>query len=372
MELDELTTEIKDFTTKATTKIDEQNARLLSIEQKLTAPGGGHGGDGGEDDIGHAVAESAQFKSFVQAGAVRTGRIPVPSFHKATIVNATGLNQPLVQAFRRPGILGPGQQRLTVRDLLPNLPIASNMVEYCRESAHTSNAGIVVNEGDTKGESALSFELKYAPVQTLAHWIPASRQVLDDASALAAYINARLTYLLKLKEEDELLNGSGVGTELSGLVANATTYDTTMTDVATDTFIDVCGHALQQVETNSNFEADGLILNSLDWHTITQIKTTGTALSGQYIYSDPHDAQTPRLWGVPVVPTKSMPRGQFLAGAFSMAAAIWDRNGATVEISREHSDFFVRNLVAILCEERLALTVFRDDALVFGGFPFGS
>lgn len=371
MELDDLSIEIKDFTTKASSKIDEQAARLLAIEQKLTS-GLPDYGDGKQKDVGNTVAESAQFKAFKDGNAGRTGRIEVGSFHKATIVNATGLNQPLVQAFRRPGIIGPGPQRLTVRDLLPNLPIGSNMVEYCRESSHTSNAGIVVNEGDTKGESALAFELKYAPVQTLAHWIPASRQVLDDAQALAAYINARLTYLLKLKEEDELLNGTGVGTELSGLMTNATTYDTTMTNVASDTFIDVCGHALQQVETNSNFEADGLILNSLDWHSITQIKTTGTALSGQYIYSDPHDAQTPRLWGVPVVPTKSMPRGQFLAGAFSMAAAIWDRNGATIEISREHSDFFVRNLVAILCEERLALTVFRSDALVMGGFPYGS
>jgi HK97 family phage major capsid protein len=67
-----------------------------------------------------------------------------------------------------------------------------------------------------------------------------------------------------------------------------------------------------------------------------------------------------------------MAESQFLVGAFAMAAMIWDRNNATVEISREHSDFFVRNMAAILVEERLALTVFRSDALVFGGFPFGS
>jgi hypothetical protein len=45
---------------------------------------------------------------------------------------------------------------------------------------------------------------------------------------------------------------------------------------------------------------------------------------------------------------------------------------ATVEISREHSDFFVRNLAAVLCESRLALTVYRPTAFVTGGFPFGS
>jgi len=372
MELNDLSVEIKAFTDTASYKIDEQNARLLAIEQKLTAPRGGGSDSDDPNDIGRTVANSAQFKSFKEGNQGRTGRITVGNFHKTTIVNATGLNQPLVPPYYRPGILMPGLQRLTIRDVLPSFPVNSNMVEYCRESSHTSNAGIQTNEGDTKGESALGFELKFAPVQTLAHWIPASRQVLDDAQALAAYINARLTYLLKLKEEDELLNGTGTGVELSGLVTNATAFDTSYTTVATDTFIDVIGHALEQVTENSNFEPDGIVMNRLDWHTVTLIKTQGTASSGQYIYSDPHNAQTPQLWGVPVIPTKSMPRGQFLVGAFKMAAAIWDRNGATIDISREHADFFTRNLVAILCEERLALTVFRPDALVYGGFPFGS
>jgi HK97 family phage major capsid protein len=67
-----------------------------------------------------------------------------------------------------------------------------------------------------------------------------------------------------------------------------------------------------------------------------------------------------------------MRRGNLLVGAFRMAAAIWDRDDATVEISREHADFFIRNMIAILCEERLALTVFRPEALVYGSFPFGS
>jgi HK97 family phage major capsid protein len=67
-----------------------------------------------------------------------------------------------------------------------------------------------------------------------------------------------------------------------------------------------------------------------------------------------------------------MARGQFLAGAFKLGAAIWDRDSATVEISREHDDFFTKNLVAILVEERIGLTVFRSDAFVYGGLPFGS
>jgi HK97 family phage major capsid protein len=365
--------ELKSFTEKAHSTLEVQNSRLLAIEQAITARGDGSFDHGDSKSIGDSVIESPEFKNFMAGSGGRTGRIKIPNFNtKTNILNATGLNQPLVQAYRRPGIIAPGQQRLTIRDLLPNLPVTSNMVEYCKESSFTSNAAMQTAEGQVKGESELNFQLSYAPVQTLAHWIPASRQVLDDSTALASYINSRLLYLLKLKEENELLNGDGTGTNLSGLIANATTYDTSYTNVATDTFIDVIGHAIQQVLDNSNFEADAVIMNPTDWHLITLIKTTGTASSGEYIYSDPRNAQTPMLWGLPVIPTKSMARGQFLAGAFQLAAAIWDRNAATMEISREHSDFFTRNLVAILVEERLALTVFRSNALVYGGLPFGS
>jgi HK97 family phage major capsid protein len=103
------------------------------------------------------------------------------------------------------------------------------------------------------------------------------------------------------------------------------------------------------------------------------IKQSGSGISsGQYIFANPHQRTGPTIWGVPIVSSFSMPESQFLVGAFAMAAAIHDRADATVEVSREHSDFFIRNMVAILVEERLALTVYRPDALVFGGFPFGS
>jgi HK97 family phage major capsid protein len=59
--------------------------------------------------------------------------------------------------------------------------------------------------------------------------------------------------------------------------------------------------------------------------------------------------------------------GSFLVGDFAQVA-VRDREQARVEVSREHSDFFTRNLVAILAEERIALTVFKPTAFVKGTF----
>jgi HK97 family phage major capsid protein len=251
---------------------------------------------------------------------------------------------------------------------MPNIPTQSNLIEFTREDSHTDNTAIQANEGDVKGESALGFELAYVPVRTIASWIPCSTQILNDAPALQNYVNTRLMYFNSLKIKNEILNGSGTGTEILGLRAQATAYDTTRTNTATDTFIDVLGIALTQA-SESLFDPDAVLLNPLDWSRIQRIKT---ATTNEYIFADPHSGGGKVLWGVTVVPTWSMPESQFMVGSFAMGAAVWDRQQATVEISREHSDYFTRNLAAILCESRLALTVYRADAFVQGGFPFGS
>ena len=39
-----------------------------------------------------------------------------------------------------------------------------------------------------------------------------------------------------------------------------------------------------------------------------------------------------------------------------------------MRVAEQHADFFVKNMVAILCEERLGFTVERPAAIVSGTF----
>jgi HK97 family phage major capsid protein len=349
----------------------ELKERMFALEQRAVSRVDGEGAAG--ESLGAKIMGSPQFKDFSESGRKSTGLIQVGSFFKTALVSATGFGQPLVVPQRLPYIVTPGLQQLRIRDLLPVLPTVSNMVDYARETSFTNNAAMQgaesspqVYENVAKAESALGFELAYQPVRTLAHWLPVAKQLLDDATGLQSYLNSRLLYGLKLIEEGQILGGTGVGTDLQGLITAATLYDTG-DNVSGDTPIDTIRRGIEQVQL-SNYEPDAVVLHPTDWKKIDLIKTTGTASSGEYIIGDPRTASPRVLWGLPVVVTKSMPVGHFMTGAFRQAAILWDRQQATLEISREHADFFIKNMAAILCEERLALTVVAPNALRYGAF----
>jgi HK97 family phage major capsid protein len=61
-----------------------------------------------------------------------------------------------------------------------------------------------------------------------------------------------------------------------------------------------------------------------------------------------------------------MAAGEFLTGAFNLAAQIFDRMDVEVLLSSENVDDFEKNMFTIRIEERLALAVYRPEAFVAG------
>lgn len=358
-------TEVATDAKKATEAVAEFKASLLEVQQKLAHKPGADNEP--EDSVGSLFIKSDEFKNAVKNGQYRTGSVNVGAMHRKTaIINIVGQNQPLVPDMRVPGIIMPATRRLTIRDLLPQLRTDSNLVQFAKENVFTNSAALQFNspdskEGVAKAESGITFTLSNAPVETIAHGIPASRQILADAQGLSGYIDSRLMYGLKLVEETQILTGDGTGGNLSGLNANATAYNRS---VSNDTMLDCLLKAMLQAAL-SEYSATGMVLNPIDWTQIQLLKDT----QGRYLFGNPQDTNAPRIWGLPVVGTNSQTAGQFLVGAFALAAAIWDRQDATVQIFDQHDDYPIKNMVLILCEERMAITVYRAAALIKGSLP---
>ena len=354
-----LSTETKSAIEKLAEKATTLTDKCLELEQKLSA----RGDDSSKSvqTIGEMFIASADWKS-MQSKRAGSARLDL----KTAIVNATGQNQPLVAADRLQGIITNPNRVFTIRDLIPVGRTSSNLIEYTKENVFTNNAGgqyaSPAFENVTKPESGITFTLESEAVRTLAHWIPVSKQVLDDSPMLQSFIEGRLQYGLKLEEEDQLLNGDGTGSNLSGILdsGNFTAYTRAQTG---DTNIDTLRRAITQAAL-SEFMADTIVINTADWEAIELTKAT----DGQYVWTNPAIGNAPQMWGKRVVATNAITAGTFLVGAFAMGAQIWDRQQAAVTVSLENGDNFVKNMVTILAEERLCLTVYRPAAFISGSF----
>jgi HK97 family phage major capsid protein len=277
-----------------------------------------------------------------------------------TVGNNTSGGTSLVPAHRVRDIVAPYQRQLRMRDVLNVAQTTSNLVEWPAETAFTNNAR-PVTEGQGKPYSNLTFELRSAPVRTIAHMFKASRQILDDAPALASYINRRGTYGLQYVEDQQILAGSGVGQSLNGIIPQATAFSPAFTVDAEQGFDRVL-QAISQAE-DSEIPVNAIVLNKRDWRKLTTTK------DGEERYisaASPFGLTTPALWGLPVVATNAIPSGEFLVGAFQDGATLYDRMGVEVLMSTENDLDFEKNLVSIRIESRIALAVFRPDAFITG------
>lgn len=335
-------------------ELTKSGTRLFDLEQKLAS------GNLDNPETKKSFAEQTALDLQKSWDGKSSGKVDVKSFSKQ-LGSGAGSAGALIEPQRNAGILMPGLRRLTIRDLLAQGRISSNSLEYVRENVFTNSAAPVA-EGNLKPESNLTFTKETANVKTIAHWIQASRQVMDDAPMLESYVNNRLLFGLALVEEGQLLNGDGTGDNLTGLNKVATAYDATL-NVTGDTRADKIAHAIFQT-SESEFEASGIILNPRDWHAIALLKDA----DGRYIFGGPAAFAAKVMWGLPVVATKAQALGTFTVGGFDLASQVWDRMDATVEVSREDRDNFVKNMLTILCEERLALAHYRPTAIITGPF----
>jgi len=351
----------KEVIDNALTGMNEAKARLDELEQKMAR--GGPTEDDRQKSIGEQFVESDGFKGFEATGFAKTAQRGDMQI-KATLTSATtaaaGSVGDAVQTTRLPGILELPQRRLTVRDLLSQGRMDGSTLEYVKETGFNNNAAPVA-EAAAKPESDLQFDLVTTSAKVIAHWMKASRQILSDVSQLRSTIDQRLLYGLSYVEEQQLLNGSGTGQNLHGIIPQATAYAAPIT-ITGATSIDMMRLAMLQAAL-AEYPATGHVMNPIDWAFIETLKDS----DGRYIIGNPQGSIAPTLWGLPVVTTQAIAVDKFLTGAFKLGAQVFDRWDARVETGYVNDDF-TKNLVTILAEERLAFAVYRPEAFIYGDF----
>lgn len=330
--------------------------QILAMEQKNTAKLA----DGQKHvTLGQRFVQSEAFKNF------RSGRIT-----KATLAAASPVTTPdgAVPTDYR-GIKGEPELANVVAAEFPPVPTTSNSISYLKEKAFTNSAAETA-EGAQKPESKMEFETADAPVRTIPHFIRVTKQLADDAPALAAYIDLRMMYGLGRRIEKQLLVGDGTGENLKGIFAtgNYTVHGFTEDNMpAGSTVLDLIRRCASTMALNG-YRANAVFMNPMDWDTLLGMKDT----NGNYIIGRPTESGSSiRPWGLRVVASPEVTEGQFMVADTVMGATAYERQGPTLEMFEQDSDNVQKNLYTIRCECRMAFAVETANAFIGGLLKIG-
>lgn len=263
-----------------------------------------------------------------------------------------------------------------VRDLFPQMNTNSVMIEFIEELGFVDagdNAAAMIPERDgvsppndnfgLKPKSQIHFNIKTTPIRTLAHWVPASRNVLDDEPQLRGIIDTRLLYGLRLVEDQQLLLGDGTGQNLLGIfnTPGIQLFPSGGYHAPTnETYVDAIRRGATRVML-AQYDPTGVVVHPYDWERMELTKDT----QGRYLVAGSvTSGAEKRLWQMPVVATPACPEGTALIGAFGLGAQVFDRMQSNIRTADQHADFFIRNAIVVLAEERLGLAVYRPAAMV--------
>ncbi len=270
-----------------------------------------------------------------------------------------------------------GARELTMRDIVTTSTTDSDAVDYVRVTAKTNNAAAVAEAtssaaptapgvagplvldagGGYKPESGFALERVTTAVKTLAHWVPITKRAAADAGQVRTMVDVFLREGLADILDSQMLVGTGVGENLTGILNTAGIL--TVGSAGTD--IDAIVDAIKAVRFTGRRRASAMVIHPNDWYSTGFLLAKDTA--GKYLIGDPNaDAnKLASLWGLNVVISDAVTENTALVGDFRYAV-LWEREGVNVMVSDQHQDFFTRNLLAILAEMRVAFGVLDPQA----------
>jgi len=290
-----------------------------------------------------------------------------------TTLNTTGYPP---ESLRAPGILETAlRDPNSVIGLFDQIQTDQNAYVYLEETTFTNNAGEIAEAGDisSANESALAFTERTESVRKIATFLPVTDELLQDVSGIQGYVNSRLQTMMKLRMDNQLLNGNGSAPNLTGVLSKSgiNTFDYSSYGGELNRLGQVY-QAITEIRKDAFVEPDAVIMHPSDWYqvvtSVADITTTssGAASRNPLIVAAGGFGNdvTAKLWGLNVVPSSAIAEGTALVGKFGGgdAAQIIMRSGVDLAISDSHSDFFAKNQLAIRLTMRMGFAIYRPTA----------
>ena len=266
--------------------------------------------------------------------------------------------------MRLPGVVGYPLRALRVLDVFPQYPTTRDTITYMEETTHTNNAAEIAEETNAAsptaaGEAALALTERSVPVEKIVVWIPVSEEQMADVAGLGAWVNSRLTYMVRNRLDGQLVAGDGSTPNLRG-VLNASNVQTQAKGA--DPTPDAIFKAMTKVRgttAGTGFgEPSAVLINPSDWQDIRLLRTA----DGIYIFGSPTERGPEVMWGVPVIVTSAETENTAVVGDFIGYAGFFNRAGIDIAVSNSHASLFAASVLAIRATLRGAAVYNRGSA----------
>ena len=257
------------------------------------------------------------------------------------------------------GAINTNTNTITLTVALPAGAIAAGTDVYSSQFKATAEAQL-------KPNTYITFTREDAKAKTFATILPVTKQMMRMKNAVRNQIDNRLAVSVMQQIENAILYGDGSSETFTGLMVDAdvTEFDWSDGEVG-DTKADCVKRALTIVEA-SEYMPNAIILNPYDK---TDMQLAKSADDGHYMVTvQLSDTGISMLWGVKIITTTAMTRGEYVCGAFDMAALFYWGEMPNLEVSGSHADFFAKNMYALRLEAYCAFEIVRPASFVRGAF----
>lgn len=253
-----------------------------------------------------------------------------------------------------------------VADLLGTGKIGGSILKYFREGPIEGAFTTVAEAGQKPQLHVGGYTEVTTSLAKIAGWFDISDEMVSDLPYVASEINQRGVEELARTEEAQILNGTGAGSDLTGILATSGIQAETSPNTLLG-HTDSIFKAITKCKIGSGLQADGLLINPVDYERIRLSRDANGQLYGGGPFFGPNGgspAAQPALWGLRTIPTTAVAAGTALVGNFRRAATLYRKGGVTVEATNSDGTKFTKNLRTIRIEERLALAVRRPAGFV--------
>jgi HK97 family phage major capsid protein len=293
----------------------------------------------------------ASMASFVDSPAYRSwgGRgksdqFDVPGF------SARAYPDTVLETGQQPGsLLLPNNQKVLLSapekprpflSAVGHLTVSTNSVDLVfYGSPEGAKTFAKVPEKNAKPQVSIEAEARPVVLGTIAGWVPATRQLLEDAPAARGLIEGQLRrgYYTALEKEAAAVIGSETFDKVTGTAGQS------LLAVA----------RLAQAELQGEGYDPAVLLTSPAEAAAVDIALMESTLLGAVAGVRP--------WGLNVIPVAGLTKSY--VGDLQTAVTWLEKSGVAIYITDSHEDFFVRNTFVILAEGRSAFAVTQPAAV---------